>query len=122
MNKIGDSTILITTREDLTDIVNNAVRVAITPFIQLKKEEPERFNINGAAEYLQTIGVPISKSALYKLTSIGSVPVYRFSGRLVFVRQELEAWATSKLKSPQNNKIEYAVADSICRKKQTVKI
>jgi hypothetical protein len=116
MNTIGDSTIIITTREDIMNIVNDAVRMAITPLIPQKKEEPERFNINGAVTYLQEKGIRISKSALYKVTPNGGIPVHRFGSRLVFDCHELEEWANFKLKNANTNKIAHAVAKSIKRK------
>jgi predicted RecB family endonuclease len=116
MNTIGNSTIIITTREDIIDIVGDAVRTAITPLVQRPKDEPERFNINEAVEYLKKMGITISKSSLYKSTSNGGVPVHRFGNRLVFIREDLDDWACSMLKSTNNNKIAYAVANSITRK------
>jgi hypothetical protein len=116
MNTIGDSTIIITTREDIIDIVGDAVRTAITPLVQSPKDEPERFNIDKAVEYLKKMGLMISKSSLYKHTANGDIPVHRFGSRLIFVRQELDEWANTKLKSTNNNKIAYAVAGSITRK------
>lgn len=115
MNTIGDSTIIITTREDIIDIVGDAVRTAITPLVQLPKDEPERFNIDEAVEYLKKIGVIISKSSLYKYTANGDIPVHRYGTRLVFVRQELLEWTNLKLQN--TNEIACAVAKNITQKK-----
>jgi predicted DNA-binding transcriptional regulator AlpA len=113
------SEIVITTREDITEIVKAAVLQAINVIIPKPKEEPDRFDINGAVEYLKSRGIKISKSHLYKMTPDGSAPVRRFGGRLVFYRQDLETWAESRLKSNNSNEVAQAVANSINRKNRS---
>ena len=76
----------------------------------LKKENvpiPENLNLEGAIVYLNGFGCPISKSAIYKLTSRNSIPVNRFGRRLVFVKRELENWVTSKLSSSNNDEMKH---------------
>lgn len=56
----------------------------------------ENLNLNDAIQFLNGNGYPISKSAIYKLTSKSAIPFYRFGNRLIFKLSELEEWCKSK--------------------------
>jgi hypothetical protein len=55
-----------------------------------------------AAEYLASIGLPIAFNTLQKLATTGGGPVFRKFGRWpVYRREDLEAWARSRLSKPK---------------------
>ena len=64
--------------------------------------EPEKrknLTISEAVEYLNEIGIPITKSTLYRHTMNATIPFKRFGERkLIFSTAELDSWAKNKLK------------------------
>jgi len=78
-------------------IINKLIE--IKSFLEEKQEKPLTFKI--AAEYLG-----ISKSYLYKLTSLNKVPNYKPFGKKIYFRQsELNNWVFGK-KLRSNKEIE----------------
>ena len=60
------------------------------------EEYPQRTDFNGALDFLNKIGYPISKSTLQKLSARGDIPSCKFLNRHVFLTDELEEWAMAK--------------------------
>lgn len=55
-----------------------------------------------AAQYLTERGLRVSKNTLQKWVTVGGGPTYRrFGHRAVYVREDLDAWAESKLTAPR---------------------
>lgn len=51
-----------------------------------------------AAEYLTARGFPVAKATLQKYATVGGGPVYRrFGNRVLYLANDLDAWAKSKL-------------------------
>lgn len=70
--------------ENIQEKLNELKRLIITQGISQK----EVLTLEETAEYLS-----LSKSAIYKLTSNGSIPFYRPNGKkLYFKRSELDNW------------------------------
>lgn len=69
---------------------------------RVSEPEPAKktnLSVPEAVEYLNEIGVPITKSTLYAYTSTATIPFKRFGERkLIFSTTELEKWANEKLK------------------------
>lgn len=86
-------TIIVTTEEKLTEIVENAVKKILNK--EESKNTPD--NISGcksAVDFLNESGYGISISLVQKATSAGTIPCRRFHNkRLVFSRRELLEWA-----------------------------
>ena len=64
--------------------------------------EPEKrknLTISEAVEYLNEIGIPVTKSTLYRHTMNADIPFKRYGKRkLIFNATELDEWAQNKLK------------------------
>ena len=58
--------------------------------------KPQRFDLNGALDYLKQSGYVFSKSQMQKLTASGDIPCKKFNSRLVFEQSSLDAWVQSK--------------------------
>lgn len=62
-----------------------------------RQNEPESLDTTGALEFLNANGYPISKGQLYKETSNGTIPHWKFNNKLHFKESELLSWAESRL-------------------------
>ena len=58
--------------------------------------KPQRFDFNGALAYINGLGYTFSKSKLQKFSATGDIPCHKFNRRLVFVKNELDAWLESQ--------------------------
>lgn len=59
----------------------------------------EKLTVPEAVEYLNEIGVPITKSTLYRYTMDSTIPFRRWGERkIIFNTTELDNWAREKLK------------------------
>lgn len=57
-----------------------------------------------AAEYLTACGLRVSKNTLQKWVTTGDGPAYRrFGQRAVYTREDLDAWAATKLSAPRKS-------------------
>ncbi len=57
-----------------------------------------------AAAFLSEQGIPIAKTTLGKLASVGGGPLFRkFGPRVLYAPADLTAWANSKLSEPMRN-------------------
>lgn len=55
-------------------------------------------SVNEAVKYLQSLGLPIHKSSLYKMTMEKTIPFKRFGEhRIVFQADELKSWLENML-------------------------
>jgi hypothetical protein len=62
-----------------------------------------------AAEHLTARGLRISKNTLQKMATTGGGPDYRhFGNRTVYLPEDLDDWAESKLSAPQHSTSEAA--------------
>lgn len=73
--------------------------------IEKREEIPKYLNTENALAYLKNIGFPMSKSKLYKLTALKSIPVHKNGNNLLFLQKELEQWFESQIHT-DNDKIE----------------
>lgn len=62
-----------------------------------RQNECESLDTKGALEFLNANGYPISKGQLYKETSNGTIPHWKFNNKLHFKESELLSWAESRL-------------------------
>lgn len=74
-------------------------------------------SINEAVDHLRSLGLPISKSVMYRHTMERTVPFQRYGlKKIVFQKDDLEEWAKSRLTSSTSNEITKTVAESARRK------
>lgn len=62
-----------------------------------KKRDPEGLNVTEALEFLNDNGYPMKIGQLYKETSKGTIPHWKFNNKLHFKETELLNWAESRL-------------------------
>ena len=59
----------------------------------------EKLTVPEAVVYLNEIGIPITKSTLYRYTMDSTIPFKRFGERkIIFRTTELDSWAQDQLK------------------------
>lgn len=73
--------------------------------IEKREEIPKYLNTENALAYLKNIVFSMSKSKLYKLTALKSIPVHKNGNNLLFLQKELEQWFESQIHT-DNDKIE----------------
>ncbi|MBW9279229.1 helix-turn-helix domain-containing protein [Bacteroides fragilis] len=73
--------------------------------VEKREEIPKYLNTENALAYLKNIGFSMSKSKLYKLTALKSIPVHKNGNNLLFLQKELEQWFESQIHT-DNDKIE----------------
>lgn len=64
-----------------------------------KKRDPEGLNVTEALEFLNENGYPMKIGQMYKETSAGTIPHWKFNNKLHFKETELLSWAQSRLVS-----------------------
>lgn len=65
-----------------------------------------------AAEYLESIGVPVARTTLAKLACVGGGPRFRKFGRKpVYATVDLDAWVASRMSGPVGSTSELSDAE-----------
>lgn len=62
-----------------------------------KKRDPDGLKVTEALEFLNENGYPMKIGQLYKETSNGTIPHWKFNNKLHFKESELLSWAESRL-------------------------
>ncbi|MCP2043487.1 helix-turn-helix domain-containing protein [Pontibacter sp. HSC-36F09] len=78
--------LIVTTADQLSTLIQRAVARAIAP-TSTPTPKPDRCTLDEALEI-----TGLSKSKLYKLTSLDEIPHRHYGSRLVFSRKELAEW------------------------------
>lgn len=95
--------IILTTPEQLEEIVQNAVKKALPDKEETKPQKiPDTCSIEQALKFLAENGFQLSKSKLYKLTADKALPFRYFGRRIIFSRQELLQWVQQQTISSTN--------------------
>lgn len=68
------------------------------------KEVPKYLSLDDAIIFLATQGYNLSKSAIYKKSSLGTIPCTRFMGKLLFNTQDLLTWCDHQIMKKENEK------------------
>ena len=80
--------IIITTKEELEDIIENSVRKILNDITPHSNSDYSEFmDVNEAAKYLK-----IAKQTLYSFTSTSQIPYIKNGKRILFKKDELDAW------------------------------
>lgn len=108
--------LIIITQEDLAIIVKNAVKEAIVLLAPQNEKPKMNLTFNEGLKFLNENSYKLSQSQLYKKTMDNSVPCSRFGRKVVFRRDELEAWAASRSKSNRSDSIAKFVAANASKK------
>ena len=111
---------ILTTPEQLDEIVQRAVQKSLpAPQEERPRQFPDTCSMEQAILFLAEHGYRISKSKLYKLTSIRQIPFRYFGRRLVFSRDELLAWVETQTVSGDNTSdVLLTLAESARRKRK----
>jgi predicted DNA-binding transcriptional regulator AlpA len=95
--KTNMDTLIVLKRSELDEAIRDAM-ISV-----LAENDPQKGKTNltlpEAVEYLNDIGIPITKSTLYRHTMNATIPFKRFGKRkIIFSKTELDNWAQEKLK------------------------
>jgi len=58
--------------------------------------KPQQFGVPGFHDYLKSLGLEMSPSKQQKMSAKGMIPCHKFNGRLVFIKDEIDAWIKSQ--------------------------
>ena len=83
-------------QRQLEEIKNELKKPAIQP-------APQRFGFKGLSDYLNSIGIAISRSKLQKLTASGRIPCVKFNAKLLFDKNEVDEWIEANMKKASNH-------------------
>jgi hypothetical protein len=73
--------------------------------------QPKYLSRPEAADYLTARGLPITKTTLQKMATVGGGPLYQvFGTRAVYTESNLDAWANEKLGTPRRSTSEVEAA------------
>lgn len=87
--------LIVLKKTELEDVIRQTVKSLLSE----KEVQKRNLNVTEAVEFLNEMGIPITKSTLYRHTMDATIPFKRFGERkLVFNVDELEEWANSQLK------------------------
>lgn len=118
-----DSTIILTTPDQLQQYIGQAVE-AIIPRLadyhtrQQARKPSDNLSLVEAIDYLAELGAPTTRSSLYNLTFRGQIPHRKIGRRTVFSRRELSEWVESRTHRPEDAKADAVrrIARSATRK------
>ena len=90
-------TLIVLKRSDLDAAIRDAMISVLSEKEPIKKKK--NLTLPEAVEYLNDIGIPITKSTLYRHTMDSTIPFRRWCERkIIFNTSELDNWAQEKLK------------------------
>ena len=95
--------LVVISQEDLSQLIEDAVRRSIPKQEQTPQQKTERLNREQALSFLESKGFHISKSLFYNSTSAKEIPCVCFGRRLLFNQVDLISWAEGRCK-PQNTR------------------
>lgn len=84
----------ITTYNDLPERIDeilselSAIKVLLEK-VSKPEQIPKFLNIDDAVAYLQSQGIRISKSTLYKRSALGLLPIHKIDNKIYFIPEEL---------------------------------
>ena len=90
--------------------------------IEKREEIPKYLNTENALAYLKRIGFSMSKSKLYKLTALKSIPVHKNGNTLLFLQEELDKWCEEQIQTDLNNKNHFYSLTRLSFSKENSKI
>ena len=93
--------IILTTPEQLQTIVGQAVEAIIPRLAEHQRKTSERkpkenLTMMEAIEFLNELGFPTTRSAIYNIVFRGKIPHRKIGRRIVFSRTELSEWVESR--------------------------
>ena len=93
--------VVITTPEELREIIAKTINSAITHHPSIIKEElgakKELMSVDDVLIFFAECGLSMSRSTLYHLTSTQRIPFRKFGKRCIFNRNELREWMSSRM-------------------------
>ncbi len=91
------SQIIITTPEELRELISNAIEPYFNN-VEQPKSLPDQLTLDQAVAFLNDCGFPTTKTKIYRYTSNGCMPYKKFGNRLVFSKALLLDWAIKQTK------------------------
>jgi len=106
----------------MKETLNRIVSILDRPAVA---STPNQFNFDGLLNYLNSIGLSMSKSKQQKLTASGKIPFSKFNNRLVFNKSEIDEWIranTIKASEESNATLSLALTANRTNRKVTQKL
>lgn len=100
----GMNEFILTTKEQLENIVQNAVKKALPKEQEVTPQKvADTCSMEQALSFLSEHGYKLSKSKLYKMTANKLLPFRYFGRRIIFSRNELLKWVEQQTISSSNS-------------------
>lgn len=98
---------------ELTDKVDLIINLLDTN-VRKREEIPKYMNTEKVLAYFKKNGFPMSVSRLYKLTSIGKIPVHKSGSKLLFIKEEIDQWSEANIhiNAGDKNSVQYFIKTS----------
>ena len=105
-------------RQSLRRIIREELSMVVPENIG-KNEFPNQMTHQQAVEYLTSMGHPITRATLYRLSSTGGIPYSKCGKRNIYSRQALDSWIAENLQKvePQQDKMRSIISQkrSMCK-------
>jgi len=104
---------MITTQENLPMQIDYLIsqigvihEILLNRIIKPEEVPKKRLTFDETLSYFLKQGYKMSKSRLYKLTSLNSVPNYKIGNKLLFCVDELEQWLNNQIVRNENDSLQ----------------
>ena len=87
----------------INQLLDRAIRIESLLSKPMEPPKPQRFNSDGALNYINESGYTMSVSKWQKLCANGKVPSSKFNSRHVFEKSKLDEWIKFKTVSVGDN-------------------
>ena len=111
--------LILVNRNDLTEMFKETIREMFPEQSAPTYDQKDFLSFEDGLDYINEKGISISKSTLYKRTSMNEIPFRRFGARkIMFEPNILDAWINDQLSKDESNVMLKDVARSARRKER----
>ena len=111
--------LILVNKYDLTEMFKETIREMFPEQSAPTCDQKDYLSFEEGLAYLNDKGISISKSTLYKRTSLNEIPFRRFGSRkVVFKKDNLDTWINEQLSKDESNMMLKDVARSARRKER----
>ena len=83
--------------EELTEIIDNSIKKALSVEAKAENEYDRQMGTNEAIQYINSLGIKLSRSAFQKLSAEKSIPFVKFRHKCYFYKNEIDEWIKGTL-------------------------
>ena len=110
--------LILTTREELTSVVQDALMQFIANYKPVQHNTVKLLNFAEASEFLTENGYKVSSSRLSNFVHKEAIPFRKFGRRVQFDQEELLSWAKSNSKQQYSSTIQKDLITKSANKKK----